>query len=252
MKLAIIIQARMTSTRLPGKVLMPILGRPMLSYQLERLRRVKGRPPIVIATTTNKDDDRIVAFAEAEGVPVFRGSENDVLSRYVGAARMVDADVVVRVTSDCPLIDPDVIEEAISTYRLDGRDTVFVSNMPGRHLPLGMAVEVVSRAALEDINAGSRTPAEREHVMVHFYDAAPRYQCVPTVSGPDISHHRWTVDTPEDFELVRRIYDALYPGKPDFDRRDILRLLERHPTWSAINSHIAQKPGTEAEADGIA
>lgn len=236
----------MTSTRLPGKVLKPIAGRPMLSYQVERLKRVVGAPQIVIATTSNAADDDLAAFAEEEGVPVFRGSEHDVLSRYVGAARMADADVVVRVTSDCPMIDVDVIEEAVAAYEAEGAENVFVTNMPGRRLPLGMAVEVVARSALEEINAGQRSLAEREHVMVHFYNAEPRYRCIPVVSGPDLSEHRWTVDTPEDFELVRRIIETVYPAKTDFDRHDVLALLEQHPDWCGLNRHVTQKPATEA------
>lgn len=246
MTAAIIIQARMTSTRLPGKVLKPILGRPLLALQLERLRRVSGAPALVIATTTNDADEAIVALARAEGAAVFRGSEHDVLSRYCGAAETVAAETVVRVTSDCPLIDPDVVDAAIVAYEEAGAGNVFVSNMFDRRLPLGMAVEVVSREALATINAGSRSAAEREHVMSYFYDA-PEFERVAVPSDPDLSAHRWTVDTPEDFELVRRIYEALYPSKPDFDRDDVMRLFERHPDWPEINRHIEQKPATTAQ-----
>jgi spore coat polysaccharide biosynthesis protein SpsF len=241
MSTAIIVQARMTSTRLPGKVLLPILSRPMLSYQLERLRRVSQADRIVIATTTNATDDPIVDFCATEGVDCTRGSEQDVLSRYFEAANRFAADTVVRVTSDCPLIDPQLIDSTISAYREEAGGCDYVSNMIEPSWPYGMAVEVFSARALAEAHAEATEEAEREHVTPFIYWRPGRYRLKSLSMQPDLSQHRWTVDTPEDFELVRRILESLYPRKPCFGMADVLALLAEHPDWAAINRHIKQK-----------
>jgi spore coat polysaccharide biosynthesis protein SpsF len=241
----IIVQARMGSTRLPGKVLKPIGGRPMFSYQIERLRRVKHARLIVVATTTNDSDEPIVEFCAAEGVPCTRGSENDVLSRYCEAAHRYDAHAIVRVTSDCPLIDPELIDEAIVMFTGPGRPD-YVSNMIEPSWPYGMAVEVISRAALDEANRESREAAEREHVTPFIYWRPQRYRIASLTTTPNLSHHRWTVDTPEDFELIRHILEALYKRKPDFSMTDVLSLLDQHPGWMQINAHVRQKSVTPA------
>lgn len=235
----IIIQARMTSTRLPGKVLMPIAGRPMLSYQLERLRRVRGIDRIVVATTVNRSDDPIAAFCDAEQVPCTRGPEQDVLARYSEAASSFAATTVVRVTSDCPLLDPEVVEQVIDAYAGSGFD--YVSNMLEPTWPYGMAVEAFSARCLAEAQAEARDDAEREHVTPFIYWHPQRYRLKSITMAPDLSHHRWTVDTPEDFELVRRIIETLYPRKPAFQMADVLALLTDHPDWVEINRHVAQK-----------
>lgn len=244
----IIVQARMTSTRLPGKVLKPIAGRPMLSYQMERLRRVGGAGRIVIATTTNATDDPIAAFCAAEGIACTRGSEHDVLSRYHEAAQRFAAGTVVRVTSDCPLLDPQLVDDAIAAFADGSCD--YVSNMIEPTWPYGMAVEVFSARTLAEAQAEARDDAEREHVTPFIYWRPGRYRLRSLTRTPDLSHHRWTVDTPEDFELVRRILETLYPARPDFTMADVLALLAEHPDWEAINRHVAQKTvaPTEKEA----
>lgn len=244
----IIVQARMTSTRLPGKVLKPIAGRPMLAYQMERLRRVRGAGYIVIATTVNATDDPIAAFCAAEGIACTRGSEHDVLSRYHEAAQRFAAAAVVRVTSDCPLIDPQLVDDAIAAFADGSCD--YVSNMIEPTWPYGMAVEVFSARTLAEAQAEARDDAEREHVTPFIYWRPGRYRLKSLTRAPDLSHHRWTVDTPEDFELVRRILETLYPAKPDFTMADVLALLAEHPDWEAINRHVAQKTvaPTEKEA----
>lgn len=236
-----IVQARMGSTRLPGKVLKPIGGRPMLSYQIERLAAAKLVDRIVVATTTEPADDSIVALCASEAVECTRGSEHDVLSRYAEAAAAVEARTVVRVTADCPLIDADLIDHVIREF-----DTVpgrfdYVSNMLEPSWPLGMAVEVFTRAALVDADREALQPAEREHVTPFIYWRPQRYHLRSLVRTPDLSHHRWTVDTPEDFELVSRIVGALYPRAPRFDMQDVLTLLAEHPSWVQINAHVQQK-----------
>ena len=245
MRTLIIVQARMTSTRLPGKVLLPLAGEPMLTRLLERLRRVQRAHGIVIATTTNTTDDAIAALCAQLDVACHRGSELDVLSRYADAARLHLADVVVRITSDCPLIDPALIDQVIAVYQEGGSDCV--SNMLPPTWPYGMAVEVFSATALQQAHAEATQPAEREHVTPFLYAHPERYRLRNVTSPVDLSQHRWTVDTPEDYELVRRLFEALYPARPNFTQNDILAVLDAHPDWIAINQHIRQKPATESQ-----
>lgn len=237
----IIVQARMTSTRLPGKVLKTVLGKPLLDYQLERLRRVKLASRIVIATTTNDTDQPIVEWCEHRGVDCFRGSEHDVLARYHGAAALHHADTVVRVTSDCPLIDPAVIDHVIGHY-LDHRDSCdYASNCLERSYPRGMDAEVFSRHALDEAFAEATEGSEREHVTPFIYRHPERYRLANIAYRENQGRHRWTVDTPEDFELVEKILNALYPAKPAFTLEDVLNLLQQHPDWADINAHVEQK-----------
>lgn len=241
----IIVQARMTSTRLPGKVLLPLAVEPMLKRLVQRLRRVQRADGIVIATTTNASDDPIAALCAQLGLPCHRGSEHDVLSRYADAARLHGAAVVVRITSDCPLIDPALIDQIIATYEEGGSD--YVSNMLPPSWPYGMAVEVFSAAALQQAHTEATQAAEREHVTPFLYRHPERYRLRNVESPVDLSQHRWTVDTPEDYELVRRLFEALYPERPEFTQAHILALLDKHPDWTAINQHVQQKPATQAQ-----
>ena len=245
MKTFIIVQARMTSTRLPGKVLLPLAGEPMLVRLLGRLRRVQRAQGIVIATTTNATDDPIAALCAQQGVPCHRGSEHDVLSRYADAARLHGADVVVRITSDCPLIDPALIDRVIAAY--EAGDCDYVSNMLPPTWPYGMAVEVFSAAALAQAHAEATQAAEREHVTPFLYWHPERYRLRNVASPVDLSQHRWTVDTPEDYELVRRLFEHLMPTHPHFTQADVLALLDQHPDWIAINQHVQQKPATQTQ-----
>jgi spore coat polysaccharide biosynthesis protein SpsF len=237
----VIVQARMGSTRLPGKVLKPIGGRPMFSYQIERLRAAQRVERIVVATTTEPADAAIVDFCAAEQVPCVRGSEMDVLSRYALAAAEFDARTVVRVTSDCPLIDPQLVDEAIQAFTGASGEYHYVSNMLRPTWPYGMAVEVFSRELLDVAHREATKPAEREHVTPFIYWRPERYRLKSLERQPDLSQHRWTVDTPEDFELISRILGALHPNHPRFTLQDVLALLDRHPAWVEINRHVQQK-----------
>jgi spore coat polysaccharide biosynthesis protein SpsF len=241
MKTVIIVQARMTSTRLPGKVLKEILGKTLLEYLVERLRRVRLADEIVIATTVNDTDIPIVDLCNRLGVCVTRGSENDVLARYYEAAKMHGADMIVRVTSDCPLIDPVVIDRIIAFYRDHPGEYDYVSNSLTQSFPYGMAAEVFPFKALEEAHRDAVAEPEREHVSPFIYTRPERYRIGQVIQRENLSHHRWTVDTPEDFDLVERITSALYPLKPTFDMQDILELLKHHPDWVEINSHVHQK-----------
>jgi len=240
----------MTSTRLPGKVLKTICGRPMLSYQIERLRRCRNASRLVIATTTNATDDAIVALCADEGVDFFRGSEHDVLSRYFEAAQRFDATTVVRVTADCPLLDPQIVDAAIAAFHEANGQLDYVSNMLEPTWPYGMAVEVFSSSVLAEAHAEASDAAEREHVTPFIYWRPGRYRLKSMTMEPNLSHHRWTVDTPEDFELVSRILENLYSRKPDFGMADVLALLAEHPEWVVMNRHIVQKQVAAATKEG--
>ncbi len=241
MKTVIIDQARMTSTRLPGKVMKEVRGKPLLEYHIERLLRVRLADELVIATTTNDTDQPIIELCERLGVAYYRGSEEDVLSRYYEAATQFGADVVVRVTSDCPLIDPGVMDKVIGLYinNLDKYD--YVSNTLERTYPRGLDTEVFSITALEKTHREAREQSEREHVTLFIYRRPEHFQLANCGSDIDYSQHRWTVDTPEDFELIKLILQELYPVNNRFTWLDVLNLLNEHPEWVEINAMIKQK-----------
>lgn len=246
--IAVIVQARMGSTRLPGKVLREIAGRPMLSYQIERLRRVRRADRIVIAIPDDASNQPLERFCAAERVSCVRGPEQDVLARYALAARDCGASVVVRVTSDCPLLDPSLVDLAIDALMDADPRPDYVSNMLKPTWPYGMAVEAFTRAALDAADGEARDSAEREHVTPFIYWRADRFRLHSLTRQPDLSGVRLTVDTPEDFDLVSRVLAELYPAKPQFNMDDVLALLDAHPDWSAINQHIQQKAVSANEA----
>lgn len=244
MKTIIIVQARMTSTRLPGKVLKEVRGKSLLEYQIERLRQVRLADEIVIATTTNDADQPIIELCERLGAAYYRGPEEDVLSRYYEAATHFGANVVVRVTSDCPLIDPGVMDEVIGLY-INNRDKYdYVSNTLERTYPRGLDTEVFSMAALKKAYNEAREQPEREHVTLFIYRRPEQFRLANSSSAIDYSHHRWTVDTPEDFELIKRIFLGLYPVNSRFTWLEILDLLNENPEWVEINAGVKQKEVT--------
>lgn len=238
MKRVAILQARMTSTRLPGKILIPVLGKPLLAYEVERLQLCKNIDELLIATTTNAQDDAVVDFCDRFQLSCFRGSEPDVLARFHGAARQAQADMIVRVTGDCPLIDPVVVDAVIAAYEAGQAD--YVSNTLERTFPRGLDVEVFSAEALEKCHREAQEPTEREHVTPYIYRHPERFVIQQHQQAANHSDLRWTVDTPEDFELIRLILEALYPVKPDFGVADVLAILVQHPEWQRINAHIEQ------------
>lgn len=241
MRVGIIVQARMTSTRLPGKVLMPVMGKPLLEYQIERLQRVRRADDIIIATTTNDTDQPIAHLAERLGIKVFRGSEEDVLSRYFGAAKENGLEVVVRITSDCPLIDPAVVDDVIGAYLENTENCDYVSNCLNRTFPRGMDTEVFPFSLLEKVYLEVKEQTCREHVTSYIYEESQRFRLLNVAFQRDESHQRWTVDTLEDFKLIEHILETLYLIKPLFELEDVLALMSAHPNWFEINSHIEQK-----------
>lgn len=241
MNVVAIIQARMTSTRLPGKVLREVLGKPLLEYQVERLRRCRHLDELVVATTRNAADDPIVALCERLAVPTHRGSEHDVLERYFDAATRFQADPVVRLTSDCPIIDPAVVDRVVSFYLEHPGQYDHVSNAIVRTYPRGMDTEVFSYAALQLAHGEARLPPQREHVTPFLHRQPNRFRLGHVTYGQDESRHRWTVDTEEDLDLITRLISALYPANPNFTMEDCLDLLQQHPEWSLINAAVEQK-----------
>lgn len=241
MKTVIISQARTGSTRLPGKVMKEVMGRPLLVFHIERLLKVGNADEVVVATTVRPEDDVIAALAGEMGVLCYRGSEDDVLSRYYEAARERNADIVVRVTSDCPLIDPRIVEKIIEFFRnhIDLYD--YVSNTLQRTYPRGMDTEVFSRRILEEIHALAVEEPDREHVTRYIYRHPERYRLGGIEYREDLSRHRLTVDEEDDFLLIKLLLEELYPGKPEFTMQDCLDVLARHPEWMDINAHVRQK-----------
>ncbi|MED1438564.1 glycosyltransferase family protein [Aeribacillus composti] len=241
MKVAAIIQARMGSTRLPGKILKKVLDKTLLEYQIERVKRAKSIDEIIIATTTKESDDQIVQLCQQLSIPYYRGSEEDVLSRYFEAATQFNADVIVRLTSDCPIIDPNVIDKVVTHY-LENKDRYdYVSNTLTRTYPRGLDTEVMSYKALKRAYEEAKESAYREHVTAYIYHHPDQFRFFSVSNVKDESKHRWTVDTEEDFHLIKNILEMLYPTKPLFTFEDVIQILRSKPEWVQINAHIEQK-----------
>jgi spore coat polysaccharide biosynthesis protein SpsF len=236
MKRVVIVQARMTSTRLPGKILADLAGRPMLAQQIARIGKCRNVDEIVIATTTNATDDPVAALATDEKVGLFRGSEHDVLARYVGAAHAAHADVVVRITADCPLLDPGIVDRVIDCLLEEPCD--YASNTAVRTFPRGLDVEALHVDALLRTARLGTSQMAREHVTWFIHQDRPDLFLRRSVRDPvDNSDLRWTVDTPDDLELVRRIYQESPPGH---DYRALIEWLRTRPDLIRLNAHIAQ------------
>jgi spore coat polysaccharide biosynthesis protein SpsF len=248
MRTVAIIQARMTSSRLPGKVLKEIDGQPMLAHVVERVQRARRVDEVAVATTHETEDDAVAAFCESRCIPVYRGDPFDVLDRYYQAARRFQADVVVRVTADCPLIDPGVVDLTIEEFLRTGAD--FAANrLPPpwkRTYPIGLDTEVCSFAALERAWREADQPYQREHVMPYLYDQEGRFKVALVNHEPDYGALRWTVDTAEDLKFVRRVF-AHFSGQHDFTWLDVLALLQREPDLARINAGVPHKTALDVD-----
>ncbi|MCY6370412.1 glycosyltransferase family protein [Clostridium ganghwense] len=242
MKVVCIVQARVGSTRLPGKVLKKICGKTVLEHDIDRLKRISNIDKIVIATTELEKDKAIVYEAERLGVNYFTGSEDDVLSRYYYAAKQNNAEVVIRVTSDCPLIDSEISEGVIQFY-LDNMDKYdYVSNTIERTYPRGLDTEVFSFKGLEKAFIEAVSQSDREHVTPYIWDNADIFRVYQYKNDVDYSNLRWTLDTIEDFKLIDSIYNHLYyENGNNFGIREILKVLEKYPEIKDINKEIEQK-----------
>lgn len=228
----------MGSTRLPGKVLMDIEGKTAQARVTDRLSRAGQVQQIVIATTTSALDNAIVSEAERNGIAVSRGSEQDVLSRYLQAAEEFCADVIVRITSDCPLIDAEIVDRVV--YEALSTQADFASNCIERTYPRGLDVEVVTLEALRRADDICDQPYQREHVTPIFYERPDLFRVGSVTGDEDCTRHRWTLDTPEDLRLIRAIYSHF--ADPDyFGWREVITLMEENPELAEINSHVIQK-----------
>jgi len=238
MKITAIVQARMGSTRLPGKVLQDLGGETALGRVVRRLRRSEMVEEVVIATTFSPNDQAIVLEARRLGIPVFIGDERDVLDRYYQAARAFPTDLVVRITSDCPLIDPHVTDLTIRAFLSERPD--YASNALERTFPRGLDTEVMTASALGRAWRQARQPYEREHVTPFIYEHPEIFKVLPVTNQDDYSSHRWTLDTPEDLEFIRTVYSR-FDNRDDFSWRDVLDLLAREPALVYLNRHVEQK-----------
>lgn len=264
MNIVALIQARMSSSRLPGKVLLDIVGEPMLLRVVERVRLAARLNQVVVATTTHSSDDALADFCKEHAYPCFRGNLHDVLDRFYQAARSYSADAILRITADCPVIDSVLIDEMVTEFCAgsDEPSTLpydFAANrLPPpwkRTFPIGLDLEMCTFAALERAWKEADQPYQREHVMPFFYEGVAQPDDVPmrvALRSPrgfrvllvnhsqDFGKMRWTVDTPQDLELIRQIY-AHFEGRWDFSWQDVLALVERHPDLIQINASVTAK-----------
>lgn len=240
-RVVIIIQARMSSSRLEGKVLLPLEGKPMLVHIAERARRSKKAVLTIVATSVDPSDDPIQETCKTYGIPCFRGSLNDVLERYGNAAEAFEADIIVRVTGDCPLIDPEVIDNVIETYLENIEYVDYASNMDFPTFPDGLDTEVFSIRALRRSLKESKLPSEREHVTLYIRKNMRKINL--PLEGKSYAHFRWSVDEEEDYRLIQTIYKALYREHQSFGYRDVIAFLETHPEYLKLNAHIPINEG---------
>ncbi len=236
-----VLQARVSSSRLPGKVLMPILGEPMLTRQIERVLRSGRIDKLVIATTTETSDDPIEQLCTELGIRCFRGSTDDVLDRVYRAAGTFKPRTIVRITGDCPLFDPVLADAVIDHHSRSGAD--FTSNVLNPTFPDGLDVEVVRMKSLQEAWRKADKPSEREHVTPYICNHPERFRLESYTGSRDLSALRWTVDEPEDFVFIRRVYEELYPDKPAFTTTDVLELLGRNPDLKALNARVSRNEG---------
>ncbi|MBX3193971.1 MAG: glycosyltransferase family protein [Microbacteriaceae bacterium] len=222
-----VLQARMSSSRLPGKVLAPLAGQPMILRIVERIRRSRELDDLVVVTSTDPSDDPLVHVLEGAGVTVRRGSLTDVLSRFVAVAEEFEPEAIVRLTGDNPLVDPDVIDLVVRAHRDGGAD--YTSNSLTRTFPDGLNAEAVDPAALLSLAARPLQPDEHEHVTIGVYRRPEEFRIAQVTQAEDHSELRWTVDYPEDFAFAEAVYDRLHSQNPGFGQADVLALLEREP-----------------------
>ncbi len=237
-RVAAIVQARLGSSRLPGKVLADLAGDTMLARVVQRLRAARLVDQVVIATTNASNDDAIGVEADRRGVACFRGSEHDVLARYVGAARECGADTVVRITSDCPLIDPDVVDRVIGALT---RSRDYASNTHVRTYPRGLDVEAFHAGTLERIARLATSEAAHEHVTAFVMERPALFSIRHVVAQSDDSDLRWTVDTPEDLALVRTLYERFELADRHVPYRALVAAIRANPALAAVNAHVVQK-----------
>lgn len=244
MKTVAIIQARMGATRLPGKVLRSLCGQSVLGHVAARVRVARRLDEVVVATSGAARDDAVAVEGARLGVSCFRGSEEDVLARYYGAAEASGAQAVVRATADCPLFDGSLLDRMLAVFgeaNRDGTTVDYLSNVLRRTYPRGLDVEIFTFAALERAHHEATQPFEREHVTPYFYQHPDRFRLRSFEGTVDLSGHRWTLDTPEDWAFTEAVYATLYRPGAVFTTEDVLRLLCERPELRDLNAYVEQK-----------
>lgn len=248
MKTVAIIQARMGSQRLAGKVLRTLCGKSMLAHVLERVSAAKRLDEVWLATSVNPQNDELALHVEALGYPCFRGSEEDVLARYHGAAQAAQADVIVRITSDCPLYDPLVCDRMLERFHAalgENPPADFMSSVFERRFPRGLDTEIFTFAALDRNFREALLPNEREHVTPHFYHHPEKFRALSWVNEEDLSLFRWTVDTPEDWQFIETVYEKLWRPGHVITTQEVVALLAQFPELAAVNAEVEQKYSAE-------
>jgi spore coat polysaccharide biosynthesis protein SpsF len=240
--IVIVVQARMSSSRLPGKVLMPILGKSLLYRMIERVQMTRHKVTVVIATSTDSKDDVIEQEAMAIGIPCYRGSLDNCLDRHYQAGKLYDADTVIKIPSDCPLIDPLIIDEVLDFYVNHAGEYDFVSNLHPATFPDGNDVEIMTMHCLEKTWKEASRPLELEHTTPYIWENPDKFRIANITwnTGKDYSmSHRFTIDYPEDYNFIKRVFEELYPAKVNFSCADILNLLEAQPQIYELNADYA-------------
>ena len=242
MNTVLIIQARMLSSRLPGKVLLPLCGKPMLEWVITRASHSKVISKCMVATTDDPSDDPIENWCTENNISVFRGSQFDVLDRYYHAAKSAGADIIIRVTADCPLIDPALIDELLAFYLKENADFAANRLPPPWHrtFPIGLDAEIVSMPMLEKAWKNASEKFEREHVMPWFYDTSGRCRVSILDNPVDYGMHRWTVDTPEDYAMMQALFDKI-TDPVTASWHDILQVISENPELEMINASSSAK-----------
>jgi spore coat polysaccharide biosynthesis protein SpsF len=238
MNIIAILQARMRSSRLPGKVLMDICGKTMVARVIERVKKAEAINKIVIATTKKPDDDEIVNECKKTVDAIYRGSEEDVLDRYYCTAKKYGAHAIVRITCDCPLIEPTIIDRVVRAFLKESPD--YASNTLERTYPRGLDVEIMTKDVLKKAWEEAEKPYERTHVTPYIYQHSKAYNLLSVKNAEDLSVGRWTVDTQEDLLFIREIYSQ-FKNQEDFSWRDVISLLVKNPQLREINGEIQQK-----------
>ena len=236
-----ILQARISSTRLPGKVLKPILGIPMLLHQIKRIQRAKLVDKLIVATSLEQADDELENMCKGNGIQCFRGSLEDVLERFYQAAKLFKPEHIVRLTGDCPLTDPEIIDQVIEVHLRGNFD--YTSNALEPTYPDGLDVEVLRFSVLERARQEATLSSQREHVTLYIYQNPLEFKIGVVKGKPDLSALRWTVDEPQDFALVKDVYEFLYPQNPNFTTKDILEYINIHSELKEINNGFVRNEG---------
>lgn len=240
-RVAAILQARTSSTRLPGKVLADVAGAPMIVRQIERIRLARMLDALIVATSVDSSDDELARVVESMGVPLVRGNLDDVLDRYAQAWRGVQAQHVVRLTGDCPLVDPDVIDVIVGHHLVSRAD--YTTNAFEPTFPDGLDVEVIRAQVLLTAAQEAQKKYEREHVTPFIFERPQRFRIVHYKGPVDLSGLRWTVDEPEDLVFVRAVFDALHSDNPQFRMHHVLKLLAARPELSELNTRFTRNAG---------